>query len=486
MRKLVTMRKLSVVAALFASAAWVAALQSAPDRRTGKAAIRSGPMLGYADLTEASVWVQTTASADVRIRYWPEGRRGESRTSAVARADGNSDHTALFVVPALEPGTRYGYEILVDGAPAKLPAGGATGAFATQPFWQWRSDPPEFTVAIGSCYYANEKKSDRPGTPYGSDPGIFRAIAAMKPDLMIWLGDNVYLREPDFGSVAAISRRYALGREEPALQPLLGEARHYATWDDHDFGPNDALWFTRFAPETLAVFKSYWANPSYGAEGIPGVFGQFSWGDVDFFLLDDRYYRTPERAADPGKTMLGREQLRWIQHALYYSRAPFKVVVNGSQVLNSNARGETFARYPDQKELLDWIVKNRIRGVLFLSGDRHHTELLRVRPEGFYPLYDFTSSPLTAGLSVVKEEEDNPLRVPGTTLVNDAHNFGILRFRGTCNDRRLDMEVHDVKGARRWTYTIHGKDLVPPPAAGAAPSEYRGHGSCASLKPAAK
>jgi alkaline phosphatase D len=444
-------------------------------------------MLGYADLTEASIWIQTTADADVRLRYWPEGTSAESRTTAASTADEKTDHTALFVISGLEPGTGYGFEILVDGAPARFPAGGTTGTFATQAFWQWRANPPDFTVAIGSCYYANEPKMDRPGTPYGSDPKIFRTIAAMKPDVMLWLGDNVYLREPDFGSVAAMKRRYALAREDPALQPLLGTARHYATWDDHDFGPNDSIWVNRFATESLEIFKRYWANPTYGARDIPGVFGQFSWGDVDFFLLDDRFYRTPERLPEsPDKTMLGREQLRWLQHSLYYSRAPFKVVVNGSQVLNSNSVNESFAHYPDQKELVDFIVRHRIRGVVFLSGDRHETELLRVTPNGFYTLYDFTSSPLTAGLTnpMPREEQNNPLRVPGT-LVNDMHNFGVLKFSGSCNERTLEMQVYDRTGKRRWARTVRGSDLVPPPAPGATPAAYRGHSACASLKPAA-
>jgi alkaline phosphatase D len=478
------MRRFLVTAFLVAAISATVLPQQSVSRRAPRAAIRSGPMLGYADLTEASVWIQTTADATVRLRYWPEGRRSESRTTAELRADDQSDRTALFVIPGLDPGTRYGYEVLVGGAPVAITGGGATGFFQTQTLWQWRRNPPDFTVAIGSCFYANEPKSDRPGTPYGSDPKIFATIAAAKPDLMIWLGDNVYLREPDFGSVTAMSRRYALAREEPALQPLLGTARHYATWDDHDFGPNDAIWVNRFATESLEIFKRYWANPTYGTRDIPGVFGQFSWGDVDFFLLDDRLYRTPERLPDgPDKTMLGPAQLRWIQHALYYSRAPFKVVVNGSQVLNTNSVNESFAHYPDQKALLDFIVKNRIRGVLFLSGDRHESELLRVTPDGFYPLYDFTSSPLTAGLTnpMPKQEENNPLRVPGT-LVNDQHNFGLLKFSGTCNARKLDLEAYDRDGKRRWRHTIRGSDLMPPPSPGTTPGPYRGHSSCASLK----
>lgn len=479
------MRRFLVAVSLVAAVSAVAVSQQTAGRSGSRPAIRSGPMLGYADLTEASVWIQTTADAAVRLRYWPEGKRGESRTTSAVAASEANDHVALFVVPGLEPGSRYGYEILVEGAPVRFPAGGASGIFGTQKFWQWRTNPPDFTVAFGSCYYANEPKMDRPGKPYGSDPKIFRTIAALKPDVMLWLGDNIYYREPDFGSVAAMKRRYALGRQEPALQPLLGIAHHYAIWDDHDFGPNDATWINRFWRESFDIFKSYWANPTYGAHGVDGVFGSFSWGDVDFFLLDDRMYRTPERVPETAdKEMLGRDQLRWLKHSLSFSRAPFKVIVNGSQVLNSNARDECFAHYArEQKELLDWIVQKRIRGVVFLSGDRHETELIRVTPEGFYTLYDFTSSPLTAGLTnpMPKEEENNPLRVPGT-LVNDLHSFGLLKFSGTCNERTLEMQVVDREGKQRWTQTVRGSDLVPPPPPGVTPGPYRGHSSCAYLK----
>ena len=478
------MRKFIVVLSLLAAASVIAAPESRP-LRGSKAAIRSGPMLGYADLTEATVWVQTTGAAEVALRYWPEGKNAERRTTSPLSANEKTDHIAFFVLSGLQAGTRYGYEVLIGGVPAKFAGGDTRGTFGTQTFWQYRSDPPDFTVAIGSCFYANEPPSDRPGKPYGSDPAIFRRIAALKPDVMIWLGDNVYLREPDFGSVEAMKRRYALSRQEPALQPLLRSARHYATWDDHDFGPNDALWINRFALESLDIFKSYWANPTYGARGTPGVFGQFSWGDVDFFLLDDRFYRTPQRLAEsPDKAMLGKEQLRWLKDSLYYSRAPFKIVVNGSQVLNSVTRDETWAAYEtEQKELLDFIVKNRIRGVLFLSGDRHMTELLRVTPEGFYPFYDFTSSSLTAGLStnLSKEEQENPLRLPGT-LVNDLHSFGILRFRGACNERVLDLETYDENGVKRWTRTVPGTELTPPLRPGSEPQPWRGHSSCAFLK----
>ena len=141
------MRKLLFLPVLLST---VLSAAPAPAPNAAKASIRSGPMLGYADLTEASVWIQTTADTETRLRYWPEGKRADSRTTTALVADEKTDHTALFVIPGLEPGTRYGYEILIAGRPAAFPAGAASGTFDTQAFWQYRSNPPDFTVAFGS------------------------------------------------------------------------------------------------------------------------------------------------------------------------------------------------------------------------------------------------------------------------------------------------------------------------------------------------
>jgi alkaline phosphatase D len=113
-------------------------------------------------------------------------------------------------------------------------------------------------------------------------------------------------------------------------------------------------------------------------------------------------------------------------------------------------------------ELLAFIKRNRIPGVVFISGDRHMSELIKLEDSTFYPLYDFTSSSLTAGLSRPRGKEvENPYRVPGT-LVADAHNFGLLHFSGPRTDRVLTIECRDVDGKVRWTQTIRASDLRPP------------------------
>ena len=128
----------------------------------------------------------------------------------------------------------------------------------------------------------------------------------------------------------------------------------------------------------LEAFKRYWANPSYGLPRVPGVFGMATLGDVDFFLLDNRFYRYPNRYPPVAeKTMFGAAQLEWLRQALVASRATFKVIVAGGQFWNRRNRYESFRNFPaEQRALAEWLAERRIEGVLFLSGDRHFSAAL--------------------------------------------------------------------------------------------------------------
>lgn len=427
--------------------------------------LRSGPMVGFSEMTEVLLWVQTIKPALVQVRYWAldsaRSRPAETSVTTGVRTSVEAACVAHISVTRLRPGTRYGYEVLVDGKVAARPW---PLEFQTQTLWQWRTDPPAFTAAIGSCLYINEKEVDRPGTPYGSDERIVATIAKTKPDLMLWLGDNTYYREVDWNSSEGLRYRWTHTRSFPELQPLLGSVHHYFMWDDHDFGPNDADRSYRLRTEALATHRLFTANGTYGTLETPGVFGRFEWADVEFFLMDDRFHRSPNGTpAGPDKVMFGRAQLQWLKDALLNSRAPFKIVANGNQVLNPLSEFESLVQFRGEyDDLLAFIKKNRIPGVVFLSGDRHMTELIRLEDSTFYPLYDFTSSSLTAGLSKPRGKEiDNPYRVPGT-LVADAHNFGMLMFSGPRTDRVMTMQCRDADGTVRWTHTVRASELRPP------------------------
>ncbi|MFH1176716.1 MAG: alkaline phosphatase D family protein [Acidobacteriota bacterium] len=424
--------------------------------------LHAGPMLAATELRSTAIWVQTASETAVQLRYFPAGVPEAARLTPEARTCSSDELVKAFTLAGLEPGGAYEYELYLDG---HLVARPYPLTFTTLPLWQWRTPPPDFAAMFGSCAYINEDAYDRPGRPYGSEYEIFAAMAAARPDLMLWLGDNLYYREADLFSASGLAHRYRHDRALPELQPFLAATAHLAIWDDHDFGPNDSDGSYGLKDASLALFKLYWPAATRGLPGVPGVFHKVTWGDVDFFLLDDRYHRKPNgwpQRAD--KTMLGRAQLEWLKESLVSSHAAFKVIALGNQVLNPLSEYETMAHYAaEQKELVDWIVGQRIDGVVFISGDRHHSELIRLQPAGAYPLYDFTSSSLTAGVHEMKEghpELANPHRVAGTLVM--AHSFGMLRFSGAARQRVLTMQACDRSGKVLWEHQIRQDEVSFP------------------------
>lgn len=416
--------------------------------------IRSGPMVGYSEMREVALWVQTTRAADVSFAYWDAAHPADRRETAAVRTRAEDAFVAEIHVGLLEPGRRYRYEVEVDGRVVPIDW---RLEFQTQELWQWRHDPPEFRIALASCLYVNEPAYDRPGEPYGSDFRILDALVNERPDAMLWMGDNTYLREVDWYSRSGILHRYTHTRAYPELQPLLGATSHYAVWDDHDYGPDNADWTWREKQTTKEVFDLFWANPSSGTPEFGGIATSFQWGDAEFFLVDDRWFRSSENRVS-GRRMLG-PQLEWLIDALASSRSTFKFVVVGGQMLNPEAAWETFATFPEERAaLLDAIRENDIPGVMFLTGDVHYTVLTRMPRAGAYPLYDLTVSPLTAGPTVTDEATNhNYLLVPGTLYAD--HNFATLDFSGPREDRVMTITVRAASGDVVWRRDIRASEL---------------------------
>ncbi len=419
--------------------------------------LRSGPMLGYSEMTETVVWLQSKTPAKVYLKYWKQGEtKSLSQTKTIQTVEEN-DHIARFIISNLAFGTRYEYEVYLDNRKLKVDY---PLQFQTQQMWRWRGDPPNFKFAFGSCSYVNDPPFDRPGKPYGSGMEIFQTIADRKPDFMLWLGDNLYYREADWLTESGMRYRNAKNRELPEMRQLLANTHNYAIWDDHDFGNNDSDYTFRLREQSLKIFQDYWANNTYGMAETKGIFGRFEWGDVEFFLLDDRYHRSPNNSTEADKAMFGESQMRWLRDSLRNSKAAFKIVVGGNQMLNPLTPWEAWVEFPEeQKRFFDFLKASKVEGVLFFSGDRHYTELLKRNDLTGYPLYDFTSSPLTSGnAKPSKDEETNPYRVANTLLL-DVKNFAIVEVSGKDKERKLTLKAIDASGKEHWKHEILQNEL---------------------------
>lgn len=399
-------------------------------------------MLGHIGQRNAEIWVHWPIEGEtVYLQYSnPKSNGGEISFSVLKEK--NSSNKVLL--SSLQPNSTYTFFLKSKSFQTKI------YEFTTQELWQWRKDAPDFSIAFGSCAYVNDTEFDRPGKPYGQSDSIFNVISAMKPSAMIWGGDNIYLREGDFETQANMEARYIKARQVPSIQKLLSTCPQYAVWDDHDFGPNDSHSSFQYKKESLAAFKEMWGNSNYGFPKNENncITGKVSINDVDLYLMDNRSFRIPPGTEGITPQMLGKEQINWLIQDLKSSKASFKLVVVGSQVLSSVADFENYANYKEEREyLLQLLATNNIKNVVFLTGDRHFTELSEVKLNSIR-IIDLTASPLTSK-PYSNSKEVNSNRVEGTFV--GEQNFAQITFTGSAKDRMININLINKLGKICWT-----------------------------------
>ena len=439
-------------------------------------ALVSGPMPGYQTHREVAIWLEVENAREVSLSY--------------SRADAPSDAPAApvkvtlpapaptpaggqpmkFVLGPLETGARYTYTVAIDGRPAPRPY---PLAFRTTAQHEWRGPAPDFSFLLGSCAYFNDPPYDRPGKPYGSgrDAALWPTMAASGADFMLWLGDSIYLREADYSSASGIWSRFRRDRATPEFQSFLAAMPHYATWDDHEFGPNNANGDWPLASVTRAAFEAYWPNQTFGTPRDPrAIYHRFQRGDAVFLLLDNRTHRDdstiPEVPGRP-KSQYGRTQLKWLKRQLASRNEggarrhqQITFIATGAQFLAERTYpgSEDAHRYQAERaEILDFIRENKIGGVVFLSGDVHYTEVLRRDGLLPYPLYEFTSSALTAGPHTRELPAD-----PGRLLAVQSNNYCRIALAGPPEARLLRFTSHDETGAELARHELDVSSLAWP------------------------
>lgn len=223
--------------------------------------LQSGPMLGYSEMREVKLWVQTTEPAEVYFTYYEKNNPDAIYVTETVATNKDYGYTAHLIADMVLPGRNYSYELYINDKKIdfEYPL-----EFQTLKDWKYKSEPPEFSFAIGSCSFINDEMFDRKGNPYGGGYKIYESIYNNNPDFMIWLGDNVYFREADWNTKTGMYYRYTQVRSLPEMQPLLASVHNYAIWDDHDYGPNNSN--RSFHNKQIArnAFIDFWGNLSYG------------------------------------------------------------------------------------------------------------------------------------------------------------------------------------------------------------------------------
>ena len=377
-----------------------------------------GPMVGHVSPTTAKIWAYAENRPGIRVYFRPKDAAPEEARFADMPPVRAGPRMAEVTLTGLRPATAYVYRVFLRGR--------------TEPHWKgsFRTPPPagtptHFKLAVSSCM--------RPQKPQSS----WILMLQQAPDFHLLLGDNVYA---DTTNRERLWSHYLEMRRVATFAAVLRVTPTYATWDDHDFAGDNLAGDVPGKAESLDAFREVWANPSAGLPGVPGTFFRFSWGDVDFFVLDVRYHRSPLAARnDARKRMIGDAQFAWLARGLAASKARFKVIASGSTIQKEGT--DTWVSYNfELGRVLKTIADHRLGGVLWLTGDLHASLIDVHELPGLYPLVEVISSGIANSntLSFATVEFD-------TTLPDPTVRIRIIYGNGTIVDdrtfRRSQLEL---------------------------------------------
>jgi alkaline phosphatase D len=296
-----------------------------------------------------------------------------------------------------------------------------------------------FTMVFVSC---SDQDMEQP---------LWSPILNHNPDVFIWGGDNVYADTNDMDKMRA---DYQKVLDHPEYAQLNSNSLVIGTWDDHDYGKNDAGKEWEMKDEAQQVLLDFLGIPKDDTiRDQKGVYQSHRFtnlsGSIKVILLDTRYFRDElKKSTDVNKrydpwdeehdgTILGDTQWKWLTEELKDDRNDFTLIVSSIQFLAHEHGWEKWGNFPNEVAKMEDVIKNaKARNIIILSGDRHLAEFSKTEIDGLeYPLIDFTSSGMT------KTYPNSPFE-PNRYRVGDQVrqlNFGVLKFN--FQKRKVRFEI---------------------------------------------
>lgn len=306
--------------------------------------------------------------------------------------------------------------------------------------------------AFGSC--VNENRS----------MAFWDVIAAQKPQAFLLIGDNVYgdtraTWGADIPTLTASYRKLSARQEFDRFRRTIPMM---TTWDDHDFGANDAGGSFAFKEYTEKVYESYW-NASDAVKSRPGVYESRIIGPegkrVQFILLDSRFFRSdlvsmPYRDPGPPRgwyipntdakaTLLGDAQWQWLEQELA-KPAELRFIISSVQLVTSAHNFESWANFPKERDRFYALLAAKgVNNAVLLTGDRHTGGLYKAEVAGLKtPLWEVTASSLNFAFGKGEEgsREPDPSRVGGFWAVP---NFSLIDIDWASKSVKLSLRKDD-------------------------------------------
>lgn len=385
-----------------------------------------GPASGDVRARDAVLWGRADGPGALffRVSASPELEHG---LDLAALASPDQGFAAALPVEGLEPATRY-YYAAVAGPDHEEPSlaldRALEGGLLARNAGSFRTAPPEDEAAEAVFTWGGDLGAQfRPFT-------IFDALLREQPDFHLLLGDTIYADQVWLASsLADYRRKYWENLADPHLRAFARATPWWAIWDDHE-GANDFDSTWPGLPVARQAFQEAWPLGRQ-PDDPTRLYRSFRWGSLaEFFILDTRQYRSPDAMADGRlKTLLGREQGRWLRDGLLRSSAPLKFVVSTPPLRYASVDCWSGFRF-ERDNLLGFIADNRLSGLVVLSGDVHYGAVVE-HPEG---ITELTVGPLA------QEPLDNS-HLLGQPRVRFTYNRGPCYGRGHLRPTPTGAEV---------------------------------------------
>ena len=290
----------------------------------------------------------------------------------------------------------------------------------------------ETKIAFGSCNKHQKMNAT----------SIWTSIERTHPNAFVWLGDAVYAdtritfeKRKYFGEKFH-AEAYAAVKRFPAYERLAKKARILGTWDDHDYGMNNAGKHWEHKETAKELFLDFLDEGKETERRLErdGVYESYSvyeddeakrGREVQILLLDTRWNFVDGSTPEDGEAdILGPKQWEWLEKELMKpSNAEVTLIGSSIQVfaeLNQMYKAvnykiarefgksiENWGSFPsNQKRLMRLVSKAKERRVISLSGDVH-VGMIDVRAPGCHLPYESIDA-TSSGITHVAVEEVRP------------------------------------------------------------------------------
>jgi alkaline phosphatase D len=433
----------------------------------------TGPMVGEVSENAALIWFEADAEGVFTVQVIDEHNNSKPIEAKRSLPGVFNFFPYYALVPNLNPEKSYTCRIQEK-----------TVAFTTFPK---PGTIENFSFITGSCASVNDYSID---SDY-CELKIFDLMAGVRLEqdppekaakFNLWLGDNIYIMDNAVENAANSTiesdtlmrpdgmvdlsfykarHRYSIDRHKLEIQSLLKARPNFAIWDNHDFGSDNPTFKIeeRHRRDMVNLFKAYWPaleDPTAYATDPdhPHLFHKFRYSDCEFFLMDNRYARAKDYGERNGDKdpYFGEMQLDWLNQELNESKATFKFIANGNQVLNPilNQGSPLIRYYREHRRLIDEIIQD-VKGVVFLTGDLHNTEVMQLElQDSKKKVCEFTSSPITAKAYDRAINSNSKIGILPSELGN-RQNYGLITVRGKEGNREIYIQAKGIEARKDGT-----------------------------------